>query len=109
MIKKPRPLARTLNSGVLRPQLKQADPIYRAQQYEAWRKAVVSRAHNRCEAVDNGRRCSKASPAHRMFADHVIELSDGGAPFDPSNGQCLCGAHHTVKTLMIRAKRWGGT
>ena len=108
MIKKVRPLARIFRSGVTRPQLKKADPIYRAQQYDAWRKAVITKAHARCEAVDAGKRCNKAAPAHRMFADHIVELSDGGAPFDPANGQCLCGAHHTVKTIMIRAKRWGG-
>jgi 5-methylcytosine-specific restriction enzyme A len=41
-----------------------------------------------------------------MFADHVVELRDGGSPFDLANGRCLCGAHHTRKTNEARAKRW---
>jgi hypothetical protein len=40
-----------------------------------------------------------------MFADHIKERQDGGDPFDPANGQCLCGAHHTLKTGRERARR----
>jgi hypothetical protein len=43
-----------------------------------------------------------------MFADHIREIGDGGAPFDLANGQCLCGAHHTRKTTATRAKRLRG-
>jgi 5-methylcytosine-specific restriction enzyme A len=52
-----------------------------------------------------GYRCTKAQPEHRMFADHVIELRDGGAQFDPANGQCLCGPHHLMKTAQTRRDR----
>jgi hypothetical protein len=45
-----------------------------------------------------------------MFADHIVELNDGGAPFDVANGQCLCGAHHTAKTADARgARRYSGS
>jgi hypothetical protein len=42
-----------------------------------------------------------------MFADHIVELKDGGAAFDVANGQCLCGSHHTLKTNAERARRMG--
>jgi len=107
-IPKLKPIARTFSSRVVQPEPKRADPIYRAQQYDVWRKVVIARAHARCQAIVDGRRCRKAAPEHRMFADHIVELQDGGAPFDPANGQCLCGSHHTVKTMMARASRMGG-
>jgi hypothetical protein len=84
---------------------KVAASIYRSPEYVRWREAVIARAGRRCEAVDNGQRCRKAEPRSRMFADHKVELRDGGAPFDVDNGQCLCGAHHTAKTALAKASR----
>lgn len=40
-----------------------------------------------------------------MYADHIVEIEDGGAPFDVKNGQCLCSADHQIKTARERAKR----
>lgn len=40
-----------------------------------------------------------------MFADHVVEVKDGGAKLDPANGQCLCGSCHTRKTAAARKRR----
>lgn len=84
---------------------KQAKSFYHTPEFRQWREAVIARAGRRCEAVDGDQRCAKAEPDHRMFADHVKELSDGGAALDPQNGQCLCGAHHTIKTARARARR----
>lgn len=89
----------------VKPPAKKAASIYQTPEFKAWRAEVIERAEGRCEAVDNGKRCWKAAPYHRMFADHRIEIKDGGAPFDPANGQCLCGAHHTAKTAAHRAAR----
>src|SRR5262245_62963590 len=59
-----------------------------------------------CEATDNyGNRCPKAEPHHRMYADHIIELRDGGSLLDLSNGQCLCGSHHELKSAAVRVQR----
>jgi hypothetical protein len=33
-----------------------------------------------------------------VYADHIVELRDGGSLTDPSNGQCLCRSHHEIKT-----------
>lgn len=101
------PLAKPLRSGVVANKPKTADPIYLTPQHRAWREAVLARADRRCEAVDHGIRCAKAEPEHRMFADHIIEVADDGDRFDARNGQCLCGSHHTIKTMRERARRAG--
>jgi hypothetical protein len=84
---------------------KRADPFYQSAGHEAFRHAVLSRADYRCESIEDGKRCEKAAPQHRLFADHIKERHDGGDPFDPSNGMCLCGSHHTLKTARERARR----
>jgi len=84
---------------------KTADPLYQSAAYLIWREEVIDRAGGQCEAVDNGTRCRKARPRHRMFADHKHEVRDGGALFDPANGECLCGSHHSAKTARARAAR----
>jgi|SRR6516165_6420259 hypothetical protein len=108
------PLVRTLDTRTTRPlpgpaaisqRFKKADPFYAAPEFRAWRASVVARAGGRCEAITHGYRCTKAQPAHRMFADHIVELRDGGAPFDLANGQCLCGPHHLMKTAQTRRDR----
>jgi len=104
---------RTVPSSVLtraeRRALKEVDPHYRTQAHRDWAEAVIVRAGGRCQAVDDGgnRCCKSTHRGSRMFADHVVERRDGGDPFDPANGQCLCGSHHTLKTLRERARRAG--
>jgi 5-methylcytosine-specific restriction protein A len=88
----------------LRPPPKQVDPHYRTDEHKAWAAAVMRRAGYRCQAPG----CRKAAPEHRLFADHVTEMRDGGAPFDPANGQALCGMHHSAKTAAERVRRLKG-
>ena len=76
-----------------------AAPIYKTDDYAKWREVVIARAGGKCQWPG----CERAE--RRMFADHIRELKDGGAPFDPANGQCLCGRHHTLKTVQARADR----
>jgi 5-methylcytosine-specific restriction protein A len=99
------PLVRVLDTRTVRPPPRQMDPVYNSPDFQRWRARVVERAGYRCEAIDNGHRCTKASPEHRMYADHIIELRDGGQSFNLSNGQCLCASHHEIKTLAARAHR----
>jgi 5-methylcytosine-specific restriction protein A len=96
------PLVRALNTRTTRLPPKQKDPIYNTPDFQAWRAQVVARAGGQCEAIDNGRRCGRAQPDHRMYADHVVELRDGGALLDLDNGQCLCASHHEIKTIAAR-------
>lgn len=96
---------RVIDTRTVRPPPKQADPELLTEAHKRWRKTVLQRAGYRCEAIERGQRCAKAAPRHRMFADHIVERRDGGDPLDPSNGQCLCGSHHTSKTIAARAVR----
>jgi hypothetical protein len=99
----------TVDARAVRPQAKTTDPFYLTQEYRAWRAKVIRNAGRRCQAIDdsNGWRCTKAEPYHRMFADHVVEIIDGGVRYDLANGMCLCGSHHTSKTMRVRAARMG--
>jgi 5-methylcytosine-specific restriction protein A len=100
------PMVRTIDTRTTPLPPKQKDPVYNTPEFRAWRAVVVHRAGGRCEAVDAfGLRCTKAEPEHRMYADHRIELRDGGALLDINNGQCLCASHHELKTYAARAQR----
>jgi 5-methylcytosine-specific restriction enzyme A len=105
-------LVRAVDIRTIRPPAKIKDPIYNSPQFQAWRTQVIARAGGRCEYVDNqGDRCPKARPAHRMYADHIVELKDGGSLLNPANGQCLCASHHELKTAAVRRQRteWSGS
>lgn len=90
---------RTISTAIAAPPDKQAASIYSTPEYAAWRAAVIRRANGRCQ----GKGCTRTGT--RLFADHIVELRDGGAPFDVSNGQALCGSCHTTKTNEERARR----
>lgn len=84
---------------------KRADAELLTPAHRDWRQAVLARAGYRCEWIDRGKRCERTAPTHRLIADHKVERKDGGALLDPKNGQCLCFAHHTLKTTQARARR----
>lgn len=94
------PRLAVLDTRTAKPPPKTADPHYLTAEHRAWRQAVIARAGGRCQAPGCGR------AERRMFADHIVELRDGGAPHDPKNGQCLCGSCHTAKTAARRAARY---
>lgn len=81
------------------PPPKQAAAAYGTPEHQAWRAEVMRRARGRCQTQGCGR------SGVRLFADHIIELRDGGAALDPTNGQALCGACHTRKTAAARGAR----
>jgi 5-methylcytosine-specific restriction protein A len=103
-----KPALKAFDARAVKPAPKTVDPFYLTPQYDDWRAKVIANAGGRCQAIENGIRCWKARPVHRMFADHIVERQDGGALYDLANGQCLCGRHHTLKTLKARAERLGG-
>jgi hypothetical protein len=94
-----KPRLATLDIRKVRAPLKTADPFYSTAEHIRWRDEVRARAGGQCETPGCGRR------ERRMFADHIIELKDGGAPFDLANGQLQCGSCHTTKTAAARAAR----
>lgn len=73
-----------------------ADAVYQSAEFKVWREAVMRRDGSTCK-------CGRTDG--RMFADHVVEIRDGGAKFDVANGQTLCGRCHTLKTNAERARR----
>jgi 5-methylcytosine-specific restriction protein A len=89
------------DARAVKPPPKKAAAIYHTSEYAVWREAVIANAGGMCQWPGCGR------AEQRMYADHIIELEDGGARFDVNNGQCLCGSHHTRKTLDARARRHG--
>lgn len=81
---------------------KVADPYYSSPEHRAWRSAVIARAGGRCQGAE----CQAPERrGHRLFADHVRELRDGGSATDLANGVALCGACHSRKTARVRRER----
>lgn len=100
-----KPRLSTADLRAVKPEPKRADAELLTPEHKAWRAAVLRRAGYRCEWVENGQRCERAAPEHRMIADHIVERADGGAWTDPANGQCLCTQHNTLKGVRARAAR----
>jgi len=92
-----------LDARTVAPAAKVADRHYQTPEHRAWRAEVIRRSGGQCQ--DPACKASDRGRGGRLFADHVRELRDGGAPLDPANGVALCGACHTRKTNAARARR----
>jgi 5-methylcytosine-specific restriction protein A len=96
------PRVAVADTRIARPGPKTVDPHYLTPEHRAWRAEVIRRSGGRCQDPD----ClTPHRTDQRLFADHVRELRDDGAPFDPANGLARCGACHTRKTLDERTRR----
>lgn len=73
--------------------------FYQSPEWRALRDRITKQRGKRCE--DCGR------TGTRIYADHVVELVDGGAGLDETNIRLRCGSCHTRKTADARAKRLG--
>lgn len=49
--------------------------------------------------------CRGCGSREHLQADHIVEIADGGSPFDESNLQTLCDTCHDIKTAAVRARR----
>lgn len=96
-----RPRVATADLRAVVPAPKMVDSHYSSQEHRDWRLKVMQRAGFRCQAC--------GAKGVRLYADHVVELKDGGNALDPSNGRVLCASHHTSKTLAARAERFRAT
>jgi 5-methylcytosine-specific restriction endonuclease McrA len=78
---------------------KVALPFYRTAEW----KALVAKL-----ITVRGRKCEDCSALGcRIYADHVVELRDGGAALDERNIRLRCAKCHGAKTELERKKRAG--
>ena len=83
--------------------LKVADPLYGAAVWVALRQRLLRERGAHCESP-------LCTSPHRgadgvIYADHIVELADGGAPLDERNVQLLCRSCHKIKTAYTRGER----
>ncbi len=74
--------------------------IYGTPQHREWSAEIIRRAGGICQ----GQGCPNPFEPGRLYADHVVELRDGGG-FSLPNGQALCATCHGLKTSAVRAVR----
>lgn len=104
-IRMQRPHVRPANLSIARTTPKKTDELYGSADYERWRAAVVARDGGVCRDPHcKGRHY----PGQKVYADHIVEVKDGGAKFDIANGITRCASSHTFKTNRERAKRQRG-
>lgn len=92
-----RPTVRTLDQRTAKEPPKRAEGFYLSPEWRGVVADIRAQRPARCEDCQRG--------STRLFADHVVELKDGGAALDPRNVRLLCGSCHTRKTAAERAKR----
>jgi 5-methylcytosine-specific restriction endonuclease McrA len=95
-----KPRVGTADLRTAQPAAKMADGFYNTQ---AWRsaRAMALTLGGFCCSLCGRRGCV-------LYVDHIVELQDGGAPYEQSNLRPLCGACHTNKTVAERAARMKG-
>ena len=97
-----KPRLATIDTSIARPlppPEKERAHHYGTPEHREWSRQVINRAGGMCQ----GRGCGRTNT--RLYADHIIELKDGGAPLDLRNGQALCGSCHVRKTAKARRAR----
>lgn len=104
-IRMQQPMVRSANLAIARTSPKKTDSIYGSAAYAEWAEAVKKRDGYRC--VDPA--CKGPHyPGQKVYADHKVEVKDGGAKFDVANGITRCASSHTFKTNRERARRQRG-
>ncbi len=92
----------TLNTRKVPNPLKEADDIYSTPPYRQWREDGFKLSGGFCQDPKCKTPYEKKT---RLYADHVVELRDGGKPFDPENRLMRCPPCHAIKTARERANR----
>lgn len=81
------------------------DPRYSSRRWRRLRDQVIRRDGPHCPVPGCTTDLTRPGLLH---ADHIHEVEDGGAFWDPTNVQLLCRYHHSAKTLDQYARRHGG-
>ena len=96
---------KTVDTRTCKPPPKTVDDFYSSMEWRHLVAAIIRARGRRCEE------CGKTHDADgrsvRIYADHIAELRDGGAPLDPKNVRLLDAKCHGKKTARERAKRAG--
>jgi len=83
-------------------------PPYRDPRWKALRTYMIERHGERC--CDKEHDDSKPRVGVVIDLDHIVELEDNGAPFDPNNVMLRCHSCHMRKTKAVlmgrRFKDW---
>jgi 5-methylcytosine-specific restriction protein A len=87
----------------LAPRPKTAAPVYSSPEWRALIANIIRERGRRCEDP----KCQSPNRAlgQKIYGDHIIELSDGGALLDPCNVLLRCAPCHGKKTTTERNKR----
>lgn len=83
---------------------KERAAVYGTAAHERWRDQVLERAGHACQGRDHDE--TRPRSGVRLYADHKIEISDGGDALDVRNGQALCASCHGLKTARARSLRY---
>ena len=97
------PLVRVLDTRSVASAVKRTDPFYSTPEWRDLQSQIIAERGRVCEDPSCDGRTHK--PGMRVFADHIVELKDGGAPLDRRNIMLRCGASHTRKTIAVRGER----
>ncbi|ABD25091.1 HNH endonuclease [Novosphingobium aromaticivorans DSM 12444] len=81
------------------PRAKKTLPFYQSAEWKALVAQVIKLRGRRCQDCGSG--------SGRIYADHVKELRDGGAPLNPMNIWLRCSPCHGAKTEARRRERAG--
>ena len=93
------PRLTSVDTRIAKPPRKVAEGWYSTPEHKAWSQAVIERDGSKCRVC--------GSTARPLYADHIVEIKDGGEKLSLPNGQCLCAKHHGIKTAAERARRLG--
>ena len=77
------------------------NPLYLSKQWRALRGRILVRDAYICQV------CFEIVTGRRAHVDHIVELVDGGDPFEPSNLRCLCDRCNGRKAKMMQSLREG--
>lgn len=98
------PRLATADSRKVKPPAKRAEPFYLSPEWRGLMAEIIRERGRHCQDPDH----QGPRVGGRIFGDHIVELKDGGAPFDKANILLRCGSCHTRKTVAQRAQRLTG-
>ena len=81
---------------------KESDPFYLSRE---WRALVAKIKRERGDVCEDPHCKGPHTPGQRIYADHIVEIQDGGAKLDATGILLRCARSHSLKTARERTKR----